>query len=154
MTCTHNYSHTHTLQGNDLLFTDSNKIKKYPNYLSVHYHRSKKAGNHKNIWAITPGEECNRFYCAFSNNNKPTNTKDTGYWHIEPGNSYIGTQKEIISYFVAPENKGDPWHGYPFTFERETPKDRKKGLQEIAETLFQKNKLSLARTKKIRSGDL
>jgi len=60
----------------------------------------------------------------------------------------------LIAFYPAPVNTNDPWHGYPFTFQRATPLDRIKAIKDVAEKLFKNNKLSLKRIIKIRKGVL
>lgn len=148
MPCEHRYSlDSSTVEGNDVIYSCDKK----PEYLCVNYHRSSERVE-KGIWIISRDEEAYRFYCAYDNKNK--SDEYPGLWHVESDNCYVGSLKELISFFPAPVNKSDPWHGYPFTFSRASPRDRIRALKTVTERLLLTGKISLARAKKIRQGDL
>lgn len=149
MSCNHSYVlQAQRMPQNDLLYSCSH----FPQYLAVYYHRSAARQEDKGRWAITEEQEAHRFYCAYDNQNK--SDLYPGLWHIESGNTLIGTDGEVIAFFPAPINPQDFWHGYPFSFGRKAPKARIRALKETAENLFLIKKISLSRIKKIRNGSL
>lgn len=149
MTCNHNYTlRSSPREHNDLMYSCDDR----PDYLSVYYHRSKARANDKGRWRISRTEESFRFYCAYDNKN--SSKLHPGLWHIEDSNLYIGEDYELIAFFPRPKNNNESWHGFPFTFNRKSPPDRLKALQEVAERLFTQNKLSTKRITKIRNGVL
>lgn len=149
MPCTHAFVLSQVVvENNDHLYACHGR----PAYLSVNYHRSVARSNDKGAWRISRDDEAFRFYCAFDYLNE--SAKYPGLWHIEGGNEYVGVDKELIAFFPAPVNSGENWHGYPFTFARRSPADRIQALKEVANRLYERGDLSLARAKKIRQGDL
>ena len=123
-----------------------------PSYMSVDYHRAAGRANNKGLWIISRDEEATRFYCAIDHNN--SSPEYPGMWHLETDDTYVGRDRELIAFFPAPENPTDPWHGYPFTFERAAPKARIQALKQVAKRLEAAGSLSLARATKIRRGEL
>jgi hypothetical protein len=150
MNCKHNYNLSSPKQDekNNLLY----KHPKRPDYLIVYYHRSSALANDKGCWSISRNEEVFRFYCAHDNKNFSSKLPDL--WHIEDGSNYVGAEEELISYFVSPSSQNVPWHGFPFTFGRRSPKERIIALKEVAERLLKDGKLSLKRAAKIRTGSI
>lgn len=149
MPCLHTYCIGTTIQtNNDVLCECAPR----PNYLSVSYHRSQGRAGEKNLWSVPVDEEGVRFFCAFDSKN--ASQYYGGLWHIENGNDYIGTGRELIAYFKPPENALDPWHGYPFSFARKSNNKKIKALKEVADALLRSGNLTTARAKKIRQGEL
>lgn len=149
MACSHHYEiYAQRTDRNDLLYS----LVDAPQYLSVFYHRSAARQKDKGRWCIAEKEEALRFYCANENNN--FSAECPGLWHIETSGDSVGVEGEIIAFFPAPQNLGDFWHGYPFTFSRKAPIARIKALRAVADEMYKKNKISLGMAKKIRNGSI
>jgi hypothetical protein len=150
MGCSHLYElQSQRASNNDLLYS-RNDVPRALFYLAIFYHRSLARQKDKGRWVITESEEAFRFYCAHDSSN--LSALYPGLWHIEVENKVIGAADELIAFFPAPKNSGDPWHGYPFRFGRAAPPKRIKALKDVAERLFQQEKIGIARIKQIRNG--
>jgi hypothetical protein len=109
-----------TVESNGIMFLSCKGSK----YISLNYHRSASRTRYpKSIWKISRPDECHTLCEAEIGN---WQDKHGNYWSISrDGQIELGTRGERVAFFDSPQNKTDPWHGYPVGSRRGLPIQRR-----------------------------